>query len=82
MSHLNDNIPTGIHIVEMVNGDCICSREKQAAILTSALVTMTKYETIITFLKSVKHTSSVPQEIKLAQDLLDIFDLELVPSQS
>ena len=80
MSHLDDNIPTGIHIVEMVNGDCICSPEKKSAILTSALVTMTKYETIITFLKSVKATSSVTQEIKLASDLLDVFDQELVTS--
>jgi hypothetical protein len=82
MSSLDDRIPTGIHIVEMVNGDCICSREKQAEIITSALGKMTKFDTMITYLRHLKATSPIGAEIELASDLLEVFDKELVPSKS
>jgi hypothetical protein len=81
MSSLNDSIPTSIHLVEIYNGDCLCSPEKKAEIITSAVGKMTKFDTMITYLRHLKATSPIGAEIELASDLLEVFDKELVPSK-
>ena len=80
MSSLDDEIPTGIHLVEIINGDCSCSPEKKAEIITSAVGKMTKYDVLMTYLRHIKATSPIGQEIELASDLLEVFEKELVSS--
>jgi hypothetical protein len=74
MSHaLNELIPPAVHMVDMLNNECNCTRQEQTAVLLAIFKIVNRYEGIIAELEHLKAYSILGQEVDLCSDLLETF---------